>query len=147
MSRTLAHFAFLTMYLLGQTIGRTFCSPFSETFGRRTLYIVASLMFCVFSAIVGFVGLSLSPIYSAYITERCGWRWVFYSSTIASAISAALAFGVQESKADQLLQAKAKAICAEKDRTDIYATAESDGISVRAFVHKVAFPSGGFPLG
>ncbi|MGG6494696.1 UNVERIFIED_CONTAM: MFS transporter, partial [Bacteroidetes bacterium 56_B9] len=58
----------------------------------------------------GFVGLAMGPVYSAYVTERCGWRWVFYISTITSAVSAALSFGVKESKADLLLQKKVKAI-------------------------------------
>lgn len=39
-------------YLLGQTVGGIFCSPISECFGRRTIYIVASGSFAIFSFIV-----------------------------------------------------------------------------------------------
>lgn len=184
MSRTLAYFAFVTIYLLGQTIGGIICAPISETFGRRTLYIVASFLFCVFSAIVaavpsviavyfgrffqgvaaaipatvafgnfedmfeaqeriwvvygytlfGFIGLSLGPVYSAYVTEVCGWRWVFYISTIVAGISTALSFGVRESKATQLLDNKAKAIQAETGRTNFHTDTPSTGkFSIRDF--------------
>lgn len=182
-SRTLAYFAFVTVYLLGQTIGGIACAPISETFGRRTLYIVASFLFCVFSAVVaaipsviavyfgrffqgvaaaipaivafgnfedmfeaqeriwvvygytlaGFIGLSLGPIYSSYVTETCGWRWVFYISTIVAGISAALSFGVKESKATQLLDDKAKTIQAETGRSDFHTGTSSGGFSIRAF--------------
>lgn len=183
-SRTLAYFAFVTLYLLGQTVGGIVCAPVSETFGRRTLYIVASFLFCVFSAVVaaipsviavyfgrffqgvaaaipatvafgnfedmfeaqeriwvvygytvaGFIGLSLGPVYSAYVTETCGWRWVFYISTIVAGISAALSFGVKESKASQLLDDKAKAIQAETGRTDFHTGTSAGGFAIKAFV-------------
>ncbi|PPJ58096.1 hypothetical protein CBER1_05310 [Cercospora berteroae] len=189
MSRTLAYFAFVTVYLLGQTVGGIFLAPVSETFGRRTLYFVAAIMFCSFSAITaavpsvagvyigrwfqgvaaaipatvafgnfqdmfdararisvvflytwsGFVGLAMGPVYSAYITERCGWRWVFYISTIVSAISAALSFGVKESKADLLLQKKVEAIQRDTGRTDLYAPSSASGFSIQKFAKESLF--------
>ncbi|KAK5946822.1 hypothetical protein PMZ80_000966 [Knufia obscura] len=51
-SRLLGVFAFITIYLLGQTIGGIFCSPISEVFGRRTIYIVAATAFGISSVIV-----------------------------------------------------------------------------------------------
>lgn len=39
-------------YLLGQTLGGIFCSPISEFFGRRTIYILANSSFGVSSIIV-----------------------------------------------------------------------------------------------
>lgn len=190
MSRTLAYFAFLSIYLIGQTLGGIFLAPVSETFGRRTLYIVACMMFCVFSIITaavpsvagvyvgrffqgvaaaipatvafgnfndmfgareriwvvygytfaGFIGLSLGPVYSAYITERCGWRWVFYISAIASAISAALSFGVRESKAEQLLQDKAEAVRERTGQSDLRAASSSEkGFSLKSFAKDSLF--------
>ncbi|EME38868.1 hypothetical protein DOTSEDRAFT_160582 [Dothistroma septosporum NZE10] len=184
MSRTLAYFAFVSIYLLGQTVGGIFLAPISETFGRRTIYIIATSMFCVFSVITaavpsvagvyvgrwfqgiaaaipatvafgnfqdmfdarmriggvfgytmsGFIGLSMGPVYAAYITERCGWRWVFYISAIASAISVVLSYGVKESDAGQLLQAKVKAISEETGRTDLTAGAgSSQDFSIKTF--------------
>lgn len=200
-SRTLAYFAFVTVYLLGQTIGGIVCAPISETFGRLTLYIVASFLFCGFSAVVavipsviavyigrffqgvaaaipatvafgnledmfeaqeriwvvygytvaGFIGLSLGPVYSAFITDVCGWRWVFYIATIVAGISAALSFGVKESKATQLLDDKAKAIQKETGRTDFHtATTQNNndnnnkaigrGFSIKVFVQELVRP-------
>lgn len=189
LSRTLAYFAFVTLYLLGQTLGGLVCAPVSETFGRRTLYIVASCLFCLFSAVVaavpsvvavyvgrlgqgvaaaipatvafgnfedlfaaqariwvvygytvaGFLGLVLGPIYAAYVTHVCGWRWVFYIATIVAGLSAVLSLGVRESKATQLLDSKAKAIQAETGRSNFHAvdspsSSSSTGhFSLRAF--------------
>ncbi|KAF2212826.1 hypothetical protein CERZMDRAFT_40669 [Cercospora zeae-maydis SCOH1-5] len=189
MSRTLAYFAFASVYLLGQTIGGIFLAPVSETFGRRTLYIVAAGSFCVFSAVTaavpsvagvyvgrwfqgvaaaipatvafgnfqdmfdararisvvflytwaGFVGLAMGPVYAAYVTERCGWRWVFYISTIASAVSTALSWGVKESKADLLLQKKVQMIRKETGNGELYAPSSVHGFSVKQFAQESLF--------
>lgn len=173
------------MYLLGQTLGGIFCSPISETFGRRTLYLMAAIMFCIFSAVVaavpsviavyfgrflqgiaaaipatvafgnmedmfdahtriwvvygytvaGFIGLALGPVYSAYITHVLGWRWVFYISTIVSAVSAVLAFTVRESKATQLLQAKLDIVSKLAGRDDLQVNgAEYETFALSAFI-------------
>lgn len=185
-SRTLAYFAFVTLYLLGQTIGGIVCAPISETFGRRTLYIIASFLFCIFSAVVaaipsviavyfgrffqgvaaaipatvafgnfedmfeaqeriwvvygytvaGFIGLSLGPVYSAYVTQACGWRWVFYISTIVAGVSSVLSFGVKESKATQLLDNKAKKIQAETGRHDFHTDKSKGGFSIKTFAQE-----------
>lgn len=178
------------MYLLGQTVGGIVCSPISETFGRRTIYIIAGVIYCAFSAITaavpsvvavyfgrffqgvaaaipatvafgnfedmfdahtriwvvygytvaGFVGLSMGPIYSAYITERCGWRWVFYISTIVAGLSTIASFGVKESKATQLLEAKIKTIQKETGRSDLQpADPSSEPFSLQRFAKTSLF--------
>ena len=38
-------------YLIGQGAGGVFFPPYSETFGRKTLYIVSTLGFCICSII------------------------------------------------------------------------------------------------
>lgn len=81
MSRTLAYFAFLTIYLLGQTLGGTVLTPVSETFGRRTLYIIASIMFCVFS------------ITTAAVPSVAGVYIGRFIQGVAAAIPATVAFG------------------------------------------------------
>ena len=52
-------------YLIGQGIGGVFFPPYSETFGRKTLYITSTLGFCIFCAIVAAV-----PSLPAIIVSR-----------------------------------------------------------------------------
>ncbi|KAL5589394.1 hypothetical protein FOVSG1_011261 [Fusarium oxysporum f. sp. vasinfectum] len=80
-SRTMAYFAFVTIYLLGQTIGSIFCSPISEVFGRRTIYILAATIFCISSAIVA----SVPSIIGVYFGR--------FFQGVAAAIPATVAFG------------------------------------------------------
>jgi len=80
-SRTLAYFAFVTIYLLGQTIGGIFCSPISEVFGRRTIYIIAATAFCIFSAIVAAVPSLIAVFFGRFFQG------------VAAAIPATVAFG------------------------------------------------------
>lgn len=97
MSRTLAYFAFVTMYvvllhhplpsltksryLLGQTIGGILCSPISETFGRRTLYLVGTGLFAA-SSIVTAAPPSVIAVYFGRFFQG-----------LAAAIPATVAFG------------------------------------------------------
>jgi MFS family permease len=81
MSRTLAVFAFVTMYLLGQTLGGIVCAPISETFGRRTLYIVSSAVFCVFSVVTAAVPSSVAVYFGRFLQG------------IAAAVPACVAYG------------------------------------------------------
>lgn len=68
-------------YLFGQATGSVFCSPISETFGRRTLYIVSIATYCVFSAVVAAVPSEIAVAFGRFITGA------------ASAIPATVAFG------------------------------------------------------
>ncbi|KAI5200015.1 hypothetical protein AUEXF2481DRAFT_3729 [Aureobasidium subglaciale EXF-2481] len=81
MSRTLGVFAFVTMYLLGQTIGGIVCAPISETFGRRTLYIGSSAVFCVFSVITAAVPSSTAVYFGRFFQG------------LAAAVPACVAYG------------------------------------------------------
>ncbi|KAG5827504.1 hypothetical protein H9Q74_002386 [Fusarium xylarioides] len=80
-SRTMAYFVFVTIYLLGQTIGSIFCSPISEVFGRRTIYIIAATIFCISSAIV------------AAVPSIIGVYFGRFFQGVAAAIPATVAFG------------------------------------------------------
>jgi len=80
-SRTMSYFAFMTMYLVGQTIGGIFCSPISEVFGRRTIYILAATLFCITSAIV------------AAVPSVIGVYFGRFFQGVAAAIPATVAFG------------------------------------------------------
>ena len=80
-SKVLGYFAFVTLYLLGQTVGSIVCPPISETFGRRTLYIVSAVVYCAFCAVVGAVPSVIAVFFGRFITG------------FASAIPATVAFG------------------------------------------------------
>ncbi|KAM0227966.1 hypothetical protein ACHAPO_011092 [Fusarium lateritium] len=81
MSRTLAYFAFVSIYLLGQTIAGIFCSPISEVFGRRTIYILAATLFCISSVIVAAVPSVIAVYFGRFFQG------------VAAAIPATVAFG------------------------------------------------------
>ena len=68
-------------YLIGQAIGSIFCSPISETFGRRTQYIVAIAVYCTFSAVIAAVPSAIAVCFGRFLTG------------FASAIPATVAFG------------------------------------------------------
>ncbi|KAF3006312.1 hypothetical protein E8E14_000271 [Neopestalotiopsis sp. 37M] len=54
-STTLSVFIFVTLYLLGQGVGGVIFPPYSESFGRKKLYIWSTglySIFCVFTAVV-----------------------------------------------------------------------------------------------
>jgi len=49
------------------------------------------------------VGLCFGPIYAAYISEAAGWRWIFYSATIVTAVLFIALCGIRESRPSILL--------------------------------------------
>lgn len=51
----LSIFCLTSTYLIGQGIGGIFFPPYSEIFGRKTLYIVSTFVYCVFSVITATV--------------------------------------------------------------------------------------------
>ena len=53
--RTLALFSFTSIYMLAQAIGGVFFPPYSESYGRKKLFIIATGLYCVFSIIIAVV--------------------------------------------------------------------------------------------
>lgn len=49
------------------------------------------------------VGLCFGPIYAAYIAEAVGWRWIFYSAAIVTAVLFVALVGIKESRSSILL--------------------------------------------
>ncbi|KAK2020100.1 major facilitator superfamily transporter [Colletotrichum eremochloae] len=49
------------------------------------------------------IGLCFGPIYAAYISEAAGWRWIFYSATIATTVLFIALLGIRESRPSILL--------------------------------------------
>lgn len=68
-------------YLIGQATGRIVCSPISETFGRRTLYIVSIAVYCAFNVVIASVPSVIAVCFGRFITG------------FASATPATVAFG------------------------------------------------------
>lgn len=42
----------MSKYLIGQAVGGVFFPPYSESFGRRNLYIVSTFLFALFCALI-----------------------------------------------------------------------------------------------
>lgn len=55
----------LYSYLVGQAIGSLVFPPFTETFGRKRTYIISTLVYAVFNAVVGF-----SPLIAFIVIGR-----------------------------------------------------------------------------
>ncbi|KAK8111752.1 uncharacterized protein PG998_008209 [Apiospora kogelbergensis] len=51
-------------------------------------------------------GLCFGPVYAAYINAAHGWKWVYYSSAIVTAVTFLCLLGVQESRPSKILKAK-----------------------------------------
>ncbi|CCF47866.1 major facilitator superfamily transporter [Colletotrichum higginsianum] len=49
------------------------------------------------------VGLCLGPIYAAHISEAVGWRWIFHSAAVITAVLFICLFGIKESRPSILL--------------------------------------------
>lgn len=54
-SLSLSIFCLTSTYLIGQGIGGVFFPPYSEVFGRKTLYIISTLVYTIFSIITAAV--------------------------------------------------------------------------------------------
>lgn len=69
--------------------------------------------------LTGNAGLVLGPIFSAYVTTYAGWRWVFYISTIVSALCLLASFWLNETRTGYLLELKIQAIQKETGDTSL----------------------------
>ncbi|OHE99522.1 major facilitator superfamily transporter [Colletotrichum orchidophilum] len=49
------------------------------------------------------VGLCFGPIYAAFISEAFGWRWIFHSAAVVTAVLFLAMFGIRESRPSILL--------------------------------------------
>ncbi|OBT84330.1 hypothetical protein VE02_07271 [Pseudogymnoascus sp. 03VT05] len=149
--------AFSSMYQFGQALGGVVFPPYSECFGRKAVYIVATLIYClacvltaevptmagvcvgrficgILSAVPSVVvegsiedlfnmksrvwivflwacattaGLVLGPIYGAYISAYCGWKWVLISGAIVTGVFTLLLLFIRESRPSRLLAQQA----------------------------------------
>lgn len=68
-------------YLVGQTLGSIFCSPISEIFGRRTIFIIATFFFGASCAV------------TAAVPNAAGIYVGRFFQGVAAAIPATVAFG------------------------------------------------------
>ena len=78
----------MSRYLLGQAVGGTVCSPLSEEFGRRSLYIFATVTFCIFSIVIAAVPSVIAVFFGRFFQG------------VAAAIPATVAFGNFEDMCD-----------------------------------------------
>ncbi|KAJ4396465.1 hypothetical protein N0V93_000684 [Gnomoniopsis smithogilvyi] len=65
------------------------------------------------------IALCLGPIYAAYITEHCGWRWVYYSAGIGTGVLSLAVLGIKESRPSILLKRKIERVREETAITDL----------------------------
>ena len=64
-------------------------------------------------------GLCFGPIYAAYISASLGWRWVFYSAGIVTAVLTVAVLGVRESRPSLLLRRKVARLGEETSLTNL----------------------------
>ncbi|RAK96239.1 MFS general substrate transporter [Aspergillus ibericus CBS 121593] len=165
----LSIFCLTSTYLIGQGIGGVFFPPYSEIFGRKTLYIVSTFIYCIFSiitasvhalpaiiiarflsglasavptivvagsmedlfntrarvwmifiwAVIGNAAVCVGPIYSAYVTQSVGWRWVFYMAAIGLGVLLGFCFSLRETRPSLLLEREVSVLRKHQPSRDI----------------------------
>lgn len=53
--RSFSLFSFVTIYMLAQAIGGVFFPPYSESFGRKNLFVISTAGYCIFSILIATV--------------------------------------------------------------------------------------------
>ncbi|CAG8961535.1 hypothetical protein HYFRA_00013953 [Hymenoscyphus fraxineus] len=154
--RVLSLFSFTSIYMIGQGFGGAIFPPFSESFGRKKLYVISTALYSLFCLLPGVLpylpviligrfgagvlsaiptnvvagsiedmfnaghriwmifawlmaanlGLSLGPIYGAFVVEYLGWHWHFRISAIFTGAMSILLLFTRESRPSQLLEAR-----------------------------------------
>ncbi|KAL4888306.1 major facilitator superfamily domain-containing protein [Aspergillus ambiguus] len=66
--RELAIFIFVSLYLLGQGIGAILLPPYSESFGRKNLYVASSALYSISCAIVAAVPSLIGVIVGRFVS-------------------------------------------------------------------------------
>ncbi|KAA6414682.1 MAG: MFS multidrug transporter [Lasallia pustulata] len=66
--RTFAIFSFTSMYLLGQCLGAVLFPSYSETFGRKPLYTLSSILYCIFCVMIADVPNFAAVVIGRFIT-------------------------------------------------------------------------------
>ncbi|KAI9715439.1 MAG: hypothetical protein M1812_005915 [Candelaria pacifica] len=66
--RTLSIFVFTSVYLIAQVLGGMMFPPFSETFGRKKLYIASTFIYCIFCVLIATVPSLAATIVGRFVT-------------------------------------------------------------------------------
>ncbi|KAE8146064.1 subtilisin-like protein [Aspergillus avenaceus] len=72
MPKELSIFVFVSVYLLGQCVGSIVFPPYSEAFGRKSLYVLSTAVYCIACAIVAAVpsvtGVVIGRLLSGFVS-------------------------------------------------------------------------------
>ncbi|UPX11234.1 uncharacterized protein EKO05_0001852 [Ascochyta rabiei] len=52
------------------------------------------------------LGLTIGPVYGAYLADTIGWRWIYYTSAMVTTVLLLLLFMIRESRSTKLLSQK-----------------------------------------
>ncbi len=55
-------------YMLGQGVGAVFFPPYSESFGRRKLYVVSTIVYCLFCIVIAAVPYLAAVLVGRFVT-------------------------------------------------------------------------------
>jgi MFS family permease len=68
LGQTLSIFMFISTYMIAQAIGGVFFPPYSESFGRKKIFILATGLYCVFSIIIATVSHPAAIVIGRFVT-------------------------------------------------------------------------------
>ncbi|KAJ6051654.1 uncharacterized protein N7446_006289 [Penicillium canescens] len=123
LSRVIALTCFQFMYGIGQALGGLVMPPFSETLGRRKSYLFSAALYSISSLLVGIVPSpeqAVVPLAMELQYHVCaGWRWIFHTSAITSAVLFVLLFAVKESRPTKLLSERLDSLQSEVGSLDL----------------------------